>query len=184
MARIPYLEPGEAGPKASAELEKLAPLNIFRAMAHADQVLGPFIRFGNAFLFKGALDPVLREIAILRVGHLSHADYEVFQHERIGRNLGMSEALLAAIKAGPASPAFKPLERDVMLYTDDVVRNVRASDLTYKALEKTMSRAELVELTLVIGFYMMVSRFLETFDIDIEEEGRTEGLKLPGKAAP
>jgi hypothetical protein len=34
------------------------------------------------------------------------------------------------------------------------------------------------ELTLTIGYYMMVSRFLETFDVDIEEEGQSEGVNM------
>jgi hypothetical protein len=37
------------------------------------------------------------------------------------------------------------------------------------------------ELTMTVGFYMMVSRFLETFDVDLKEEA--VGLnKVPGKA--
>ena len=65
-----------------------------------------------------------------------------------------------------------------MRYTDDIVQNVRASDETFQTMEAAFSHQELVELTLTIGYYMMVSRFLETFDVDIEEEGVTEGVKV------
>jgi alkylhydroperoxidase family enzyme len=57
----------------------------------------------------------------------------------------------------------------VMRFTDDVVKNVRASDATFKPLAERLSHQEMQELTITIGYYMMVSRFLETFDVDIED---------------
>jgi alkylhydroperoxidase family enzyme len=168
MARIPYPDPSTLSPEAKEALGKLGSLNIFRMMAGGGGLLPAFTRMGTYLLFKTALDPVLREIAIIRVGVLSKATYEVYQHERIGRDLGMSEALIQAVHAGPEAAAFAPLQRLVMLYTDDVVRNVRASDATFKPLQQHLSVQELQELTITIGYYMMVSRFLETFDVEIE----------------
>ena len=42
--------------------------------------------------------PSLRELAILRVGRLSRAAYEVFQHERIAREAGVAEDKIAALR--------------------------------------------------------------------------------------
>ena len=47
-------------------------------------------------------------------------------------------------------------------YADDVVRNVKASDKTLKAVQAFLTPGALVELTLTIGYYMMVCRFLES----------------------
>ena len=58
-----------------------------------------------------------------------------------------------------------------MRYTDDVVANVKASDETFEPLRAGLSLQELQELTITIGFYMAVSRYLETFGVDIEEPG-------------
>jgi alkylhydroperoxidase family enzyme len=168
MSRIPYPEPHAVSEKAQELLNKLAPLNLFRMLSHSDHLFGPFVRFGNAFLSKGKLDPVLREIAILRVGYLSKAAYEIHQHERIARGLGMNEALIAAIKAGPAAGGFAPLEQKVMAFVDDLVANVRASERTFEPLRRELSLQQLQELTLLVGNYMMVCRYLETFGIDIE----------------
>jgi alkylhydroperoxidase family enzyme len=94
----------------------------------------------------------------------------VFQHERIARGLGMSEDLIAAIRHGPDDPAFDDLQRLVVRFTDDIVRNVRASDDTFLPLSERLPVRQLQELTLVIGYYMTVSRFLESFEIEIEGE--------------
>ncbi len=168
--RASLLDAQSAPAEAREMLARLPPLNIFRTMAHGGALLPAFVHFGNFLLMKTKLDPVLREIAIIRVGVLSRAPYEVAQHEKIGRDLGMSAALLSAIHEGAQAPAFDELQRLVMRYTDDVVKNVRAGDETYAPLAQRLSLQEMQELTVTIGFYMAVSRFLETFDVSLDGE--------------
>jgi len=171
MARVPYPDPAELSPDTQAFLAKLPPMNIFRMLAGGEGLLTAFTRFGNHLLYKSALDPVLREVAIVRVGVLSDASYEVYQHDAISRQLGMSDELLAAIRDGADSTVFDDAQREVMRFTDDVVANVRASDETFEPLRQRLSAQEMQELVITIGFYMAVSRYLETFGVDIETGG-------------
>ncbi len=138
-------------------------------LGHADQLLDGWTRLGVQILSFTALDPVLREIAILRVGFLSKASYEIHQHRRVARETGMSNALVDAIEAGPEAPAFNDTQRLVMRFTDEVVKDVRATDATFDALAKHLPAKQIQELLITIGYYMMVCRFLETFDVDIED---------------
>jgi alkylhydroperoxidase family enzyme len=183
MARIPYFDLSTATGRAAEVYAKLPPLNIFRMMGHGGDLVHGFVGLGNALLSHSKLDPVLREIAILRVGALSGAAYEVQQHEAIGRRLGMSEALLAGIREGAEAAIFDEAQREVMRFTDDVVVNVRAGDATFEPLRARLSLQELQELTVTVGFYMMACRFLETFDVDLEDEGGAPGVTLPGMKA-
>ncbi len=168
MPRLHPLEVSQAPAKAADALAKMAQLNVFKVMAHGDGLLPAFSRLGGHLLSRSKLDPHLREIAIIRVGVLDKAKYEVHQHLRIGRELGMREALLAGIQEGPQAEGLTDIERQVIAITDDVVANVRASDATYDPLAKVLSSQEMVELVVTIGFYMMVCRYLETFDVEIE----------------
>ena len=68
MARIPYPDPTELSEETTEFLGRLPALNIFRMLAGADGLLPAFSRFGNHLLNRTELDPVLRELAILRVG--------------------------------------------------------------------------------------------------------------------
>jgi alkylhydroperoxidase family enzyme len=169
VARIPYFDTTTATGRAARAYEKLPPLNIFRMMGHSGELIDGFTKLGTQILNFTSLDPILREVAIIRVGVLSKARYEVFQHERIGRRLGMSDALIAAIHEGPTVSVLKKGESEVMQYADDVVANVRASDATFEPLKTRLGYKALQELTITIGYYMLVSRFLETFDVDIED---------------
>ncbi len=178
MARIPYFDPVTATGRSAEVYAKLPPLNVFRMLGHSGELLPAFVTFGNQLLMHGELDPVLREIAIVRVGLLCGSDYEVQQHDAICRRLGMSDTLIAAIREGADASAFDDLQAMVMRFTDDVVHNVRASDATFDPLHKRLSVKALSELTMAIGFYMMVSRFLETFDVDLETDPDGNALRL------
>ncbi|HEY5106394.1 MAG TPA: carboxymuconolactone decarboxylase family protein [Caulobacteraceae bacterium] len=169
MARIPYFDTTKATGRAAAAYARLPPLNIFRMLGHSGEMVDGFTKLGTQILNFSSLDPILREIAIIRVGVLSGAKYEVYQHERIGRRLGMSDALIGAIREGPGAPSLDQAQREVMAFTDDLVANVRAGDATFEPLKDRLGYKALQELTITVGYYMLVSRFLETFDVDIEE---------------
>ena len=178
MSRIPYFEVDQASGKHAEFLEKLKPhLNIYRMLANSEAGLKGFVRMGNALLYRCELDAGLRELAIVRVGRLSRAAYEVFQHERIAREAGVAEEKIAALRdATIEAPAFTDHEKAVLRYADDVVRNVRASDKNLKAIQAFLTPGAVVELTLTIGYYMMVCRFLESMGVD-GEDGQAEWLK-------
>ena len=178
MPRIPYFDVEQASGKHAEFLDKLKPhLNIYRMLANSEAGLKGFVRMGNALLFRCELDAGLRELAILRVGRLSRAAYEVFQHERIAREAGVGDDKIAALRdATIEAAAFSDDEKAVLRFTDDVVRNVKASDKTLKAVQALLSPGAVVELTLTIGYYMMVCRLLETTGVE-GEEGQAEWLK-------
>ena len=63
---------------------------------------------------------------------------------------------------------FTDVEKDVLRFTDDVVKNDRARDETFNAVANRLTPGALVELHLAIGFYIMTSKFLLTFDVDLQ----------------
>jgi len=81
----------QAPPEFAALMSARRPLNIYRMLPHAGPAGQGFLKLGGALLRENALDAQLREVAILRVGHLSKASYEVHQHRRgleVGAELG------------------------------------------------------------------------------------------------
>lgn len=171
VPRIPYSDPAKASGPVRAVLEG-QPANVGRMMAVASEpVFLSFSSFVLALLNDSSLPPMLRELAILRVGYLSDAAYELFQHEALGRQVGLSEGQLAAIKAGDsAAPALSEAEAAVLEFVDDVAGNVRASDETLAAVRRHLDDRQVMDLILMTGAYMMVSRMLETTGVEMEEE--------------
>ena len=162
MPRIPYAE--QAAP-ADPDIA-----NVTRMLAVASPPVSKGMGdLGSAFIRGSALPPKLRELAILRVGYISNAIYETWQHESLGRFVGLSEAQIAALKAGDSgSDSLAAAERAVLAFVEDVVLNVRASDATLSAVRKHLGNAQVVDLILVTGYYMTISRLLETTGVELD----------------
>jgi alkylhydroperoxidase family enzyme len=173
MARVSYPELDDLKPADRALMEQLPPLNVFRMLSGTGASFAPFMSFISAYLNDGILNPELRELIILRVGHLCGSTYEVHQHERVARTLNMSEDRIAAIKQEIPSAAFSDAENAALLFADEQVAKVKVSDASFAATQEHLTDQEIVELTLVVGTYIMVCRFLETLEVDLEEEDIT-----------
>jgi len=178
MARLPYVDPAKAPEDVRNILERLpVPLNIFRIMAHAETCFRPLLRLGTAILSKQQLSSKLRELAILRVAQLSPARYEWVQHVPIAKAVGATNAQVEALERGDiAADCFDPVERLVLQFTTEVVRDVGASDAVFAQMAKQFSPCEIVELILAVGFYMTMARLMETTRIDIEPDAGTKIL--------
>ena len=142
-------------------------LNIFRAMSHSPEAMRRFMKFGSYFLGEGKLDPKLRELAILRAGWLCRAPYEFSQHISFGRRTGLSDDQIRAI-AEPNTRFFDATEMAVLTYAGEMTTEARVSDATFAAVREFLNEEEIVELTMVTGFYNMVSRVLNTLEVDID----------------
>jgi alkylhydroperoxidase family enzyme len=171
VARLPYADAETAPADVAKALGRLPDLNIFRMLANADTAFVPWLRWGGAILSDLELDPLLRELTILRVAQLTpHAEYEWVQHVPIAKAVGATDAQVAALEADEIDgDAFSELERSVLRFTTEVVRDVRAGDEAFAAVAAALSPREIVELLMVIGNYMFVARVMATAELEIDE---------------
>ena len=185
MARIPYPETQELSDQVATRLAQLPPLNILRMLAHAQTNFVPFLSLGAAILTEQDLDAKLRELAILRVAHLTGAHYEWTQHEPIARQCGATDAQIAAISAGGTAAVFNEVERHVLQFTDELTLDVRVSDATFQALAQHLPARQLVELTLAASFYGLAARIMEVFRIELEASAGTYTIaQLQARSSP
>ena len=170
MARLPYVDPANAPEPVRDALGRVPGLNIFRMMANADSAFRPWLRWGAALLRELQLDPLMRELAILRVARLTpHAEYEWVQHVPIAQAVGATGEQVAAIdRDEPDADCFSEAERRVLRFTTEVVRDARAADGTLDALKQALSPREIVELMMVIGNYMMLARVMATTHMELD----------------
>lgn len=169
MARIDYLNPETSTQRVNDIVEKNRNFNIFQMLGHSESHLVNYCRLGAAIRHKGELDAGLRELAITRTGILCGSEYEVIAHKRIGADVGLSDEKIDALHQGADAAVYTPIEQAVLRFTDEVVSRSRPSDETFDALRDLLGHAELVELHLAIGFYIMTSKFLCTFDVDLQK---------------
>ncbi len=170
MPRIPYFDPATAPERVRQDFDRLqVKLNLFRMVANAGTLFPHWIRLGGAILGRMRLDARLRELVILRVSRLVRCDYEWTQHIDIAKGCGISDEQLAALDAGLCdAPGFDEVDRLVLRFTDEVVRDVRVSDATFAEAAQRFSAQEIVELLMTAGFYRMVAGVIEGAGVEIE----------------
>jgi alkylhydroperoxidase family enzyme len=168
MARIDYSDPEKYNDRTRELLGKNRNANIFRMMAHSPSYLSQYCRLGGAIRNRGELDPVVRELAITRTGILCEAPYEIVAHKRIGKGVGVTDEQNAALENWQGATCFNEVQRAALAFTDEVVKLRKPTDATFNAIKSKFTPGALVELQLSIGFYVMTSKFLETFAIDMQ----------------
>ena len=168
MARIDYSDPARLDERTAGIVAKNRNANIFRMMAHSPDYLRQYCRLGAAIRFRGELDPVLRELAITRTGILCEAPYEVTAHKRIGKSVGVSDEQNDTLENWNGATCFDDVQRAVLAFTDEIVTQRKPTDATFNAIAAKLTPGALVELQLSVGFYIMTSKFLETFGIDMQ----------------
>ncbi len=159
----------ELAPEARAIVSGLPPLNVFRAVAALPASLRPFLELGASLLAGQRLTPAERELVILRVAHVTDAAYERQQHEQLAAAVGLDAAQIAA--SASADPA-AGLDADGALIcaaTDEITRDVRLSDATLARVRERWGDDGARELILTAAYYNMVSRYLESTRVPLEE---------------
>ena len=145
------------------------PLNIFGVLGRHPKLLKRFNLLGGFLLNKGLLPAREREIVILRVGWNARASYEFGQHTLIGRAAGLTDAEIDAITLDPAEVDWSADDRALLALADDLHADDCVSDATWVELARRWSEPELVELLLLAGFYRMVSGFLNSAGVPLDD---------------
>ena len=129
------------------------------AVGHALQELGAAIRFGTK------LTPRIREMAILVVAQAADSGYERASHELIGRDAGLTEPELDALREG-ANPKFAD-EQESVAYS--AVRALTGpgdlDDEEYAATIAALGEEGLVELSTLVGYYTTLALQLRIFRV-------------------
>jgi alkylhydroperoxidase family enzyme len=176
MPRIPLRDPDTAPEPIRAVIAD-APLTLLGIVAHADSAFEPWLRYSNTLLRRLELAPLLRELAILQVAHLSSSEYEWAQHVPIAESFGASAAQVEAIAADLPEP--EGLDADgcaVLSLTREVVLEGAADKPAVAAMAARLGERQLVELLLVIGNYIGLAGLIATIGLERQEPV----VRLPG----
>ncbi len=146
-------------------------INVYKLLLHAPQLAEIWLSLINAFREHTSLDARLREIAIVRIGHLNRVDYVIDQHvPRLALAAGLTPAECKGLAASEPD-GFDARDRAVIIYVDAMTQRVQVPEAVFAALRPYFSERQLVELTVLIGTYNMHTRVVEALGIDPEPNG-------------
>lgn len=115
------------------------------------------------------LDPKLREIAILRVGHRYNNAYEWHHHSIIGRRFGLTDQQIHAVKSGHEDPIWSELEAHVLKAVDEIIDRAETTDSTWAVLMRELGPKQLMELLYAIGTYGLIAWVFNSMRVPLED---------------
>jgi len=116
------------------------------------------------------LDPVLRELAIVRAGWARGSQFVFSQHCKVIRALGVAEEKITAIPDWQTSGCFSAREVLVLAYVDDLVLGSgRVPDARFAALRGELSDVEILELTFITCTYDMSATMSRALRLEFDD---------------
>jgi alkylhydroperoxidase family enzyme len=143
------------------------PLNIFGVLGRHPKLLKRFNLMGGFILNKGLLPAREREIVILRVGWNAQAKYEFGQHTVIGERVGLTGDEIAGLAGGVYD--WTADDAALIALADELHADDCISDATWASLTTRWSDEEMIELLVVAGFYRLVSGFLNSAGVRLDD---------------
>jgi len=107
----------------------------------------------------------LRELVILRIAVLNDAPYEFESHREPAEAAGLSATEIEAVRTGRAD-ILTDTDNLVLAYTDAMTREIKVAPKLYRCVAEAFDAGQLVDLTVTIGAYNMVSRVLNALEIE------------------
>jgi alkylhydroperoxidase family enzyme len=170
MPRLPFRKAGDFDGAAGDALRALEATrgflpNLYRAAANAPAFIPAFVEMVAASRAESALPSELKELAILRIAHLTRAETMWTAHLPLARAAGLSTEVIAAVESEEHG-ALSAAQLAVLAFTDESTRAVAVSDGTWANAAAVLNEEQLAELVFVVAFYNMVARLLVGLEVE------------------
>ena len=174
-APTPRLTPLSPGQLSSEQAAFLAPYsdkqgnfaNVFGMLAQHLNLAKAWEPFGLYTLRGNQLDPLEREILILRTAILINSPYEWHQHAKIARRLGMTDLQLEEIRTGTSAAEATQL---LMTCAKELVTQQKLSAATWQSLVSKYAVDYVLDLIFTVGAYTALGMALNSCGIEVETD--------------
>ena len=177
MARVPLIDPGDH-PELAELTERIRGrrggklINVYRALLHSPPLAESWFEHINRVRWGTEIDGRLREIVIVRLGHLVASAYVLRQHvPKLAAGEGVGEHECEALRDWRGSDMFDERERATLAYVDAMTLAITVPEEAFAPLRAHFSDRQIVELTMMIGAYISHSRVLQALEVDLETNG-------------
>jgi AhpD family alkylhydroperoxidase len=180
MALLSYVPDDTDSPEAKVLFEHLEILlgrvaNALRIAAHSPKVAQPLAGFLIAALreeISGVLPLRIKALVILKTSFLNGCSYCVGHNSALGRSIGFSDEEIAAVEGDfRNSDFFTPAEKASIAWAEFLTeRTYRQHPEAMPELKRHFTEAQIVEITMVSGFFNFWNRFVDGLQVDLEPE--------------
>lgn len=136
------------------------PLHLFGTLAHHSKLLRDWLPLGGRLLYGGRLSDRDRELVILRTSYRCDSAYEWGQHVGLARAAGLTDAQIRACAEDRPGAPLSAEETTLLRAVDELVDDHDLTEATWEALARRFDDADLIELVMLTGQYVMLAGLL------------------------
>jgi 4-carboxymuconolactone decarboxylase len=148
----------------------------FIALLRSPELLACVAKLGEHLRFNGVLDRRTNEFVTILVARRLTNQFEWATHEPLALKAGVAPATVAAVAEGRRPDGMTEDESLVHDFTEEVLNTQGVSDTTYARALARFGEVGVVELTTLIGYFVMVSWLLNVTRIGAPPDAAVEPL--------
>ena len=172
MARLPNMEREQLKTEDQKYYDEIAgsrgsirgPYGI---LLHSPDVAARVAHTGAYVRFDFDMPESLKEVVIITAAAHQKSQYEFAAHARLARQAGVSDSTIKAIAQGTAPEGLSGDEELLVRYTTELLRDRKISDATFNAVKGKWGDKGVVDVTALIGHYLLVAQILAAFNVEL-----------------
>jgi 4-carboxymuconolactone decarboxylase len=143
-------------------------MHVLGTFAHHPTLAKAFLTFNAHVAGASTLSARVRELAILRISWLRHAEYEFVQHVILGLRAGLTAEEVERVQRGPDAPEWDPVDAGILRATDELHTKARIQPATWDGLTAHFDTPQLMDLVFLVGCYDVLAMAIRTFQTQLE----------------
>ena len=172
MARLPEVTRDQLKPEDQEYFDQIVGSRgsirgPYGVLLHSPKLAARVAHTGTYVRFDCDIPNGLKEVVIITTAREIKSQYEFTAHARLARESGVSEDTIRAIAQGTAPDGLSGDEAMLVRYTKELLQNHKISDATFNAVQDRFGVQGTVDITGLIGHYLLVGQILAAFDVEL-----------------
>jgi 4-carboxymuconolactone decarboxylase len=174
MNRLLELPPEKLSPEQTAVFNRLVAgrgriLGPYKIWIHSPTVADGMEHIGTFLNKKSSLSTREVEIGILVIAQHWDADYVRQAHIKAGKAAGLTQETIDALLAGRDPKLTDPHERAMHRFAASLVGGTKLPDAEFAEIEKTIGRAGVAEVLVLLGYYTSVALGMKVHEVPVPQ---------------
>ncbi|MDP9013060.1 MAG: carboxymuconolactone decarboxylase family protein [Pseudomonadota bacterium] len=145
-------------------------LNVYKVMAHHPALLRAWATLRQHVVIDSSLSKRHSEIVILRAGHRWGAHYEWVHHVVRGRQAGLTDADIAAVRADPSQWPAGEVETALKQAVDSLLDDGQLRPDMIHQLRSFIGLTGIFDVMATVGMYSTLAFIVKSFHTPLEPE--------------
>ena len=177
MPRIPLIQgKDDMPPEHQALAERIVAtfggvVGPSTVLLHTPQLAPPVYDIGDYFRQRSLVPPKLRLLGVLVAARERQGEFVWAAQVEAARRAGMREDVIELVRTRAAASRFPAEEAEVVAYAEQLMRTNRVQQAAFDALRNRHGTPWLIELTVAIGYYAMLSGVVSAFEVPPPADG-------------